>query len=204
MGAVSLLLPKLGINGAVIGTGGGAVVLLRNHHNNVYVTHHQTHHYTHRLKLHIPTRLPLQKENEAKKENPDQRNRHHTYPVDTRNRPTYEGYDYKKVENSTRDCNEFTGIVEEHVHMGCVEKSLRRGVKAIVPERRARTAKDIEEPNELFQGDTIPRPLGKPRPTKSQKSDSSQSARSSSTGGEAFKEMLQEDLRIERQKNLYS
>ncbi|GJW34559.1 probable trehalase [Tanacetum coccineum] len=42
-------------------------------------------------------------------------------------------------------------------------------------------AEDIEDPNELFHDDTIPHPPGKQMPTKSQKSDSSKSARSSST-----------------------
>ncbi|GJZ65189.1 hypothetical protein Tco_0621885, partial [Tanacetum coccineum] len=42
------------------------------------------------------------------------------------------------------------------------------GVKFVVPERRVGTAEDIEESNELFRGDTIPRPPGKLRPTKSQ------------------------------------
>ncbi|GJY16300.1 hypothetical protein Tco_0386722 [Tanacetum coccineum] len=103
----------------------------------------------------------------------------------------------------TRDCNKFAGIVEEHARLSAwdVLKNHHkwRGVKAVVPGRRVRTAEDIEEPNELFRGDTIPRPPGKPRPTKSQKSDSSRSAGSSSTGGEAFKEMVQEELRIKRQ-----
>ncbi|GKD77843.1 hypothetical protein Tco_1340464 [Tanacetum coccineum] len=42
------------------------------------------------------------------------------------------------------------------------------GVKAVVPERCVRTVEDIEEPNELFRGVTIPRPPCKPRPSKSQ------------------------------------
>nr|GEV23896.1 glutathione S-transferase T3-like [Tanacetum cinerariifolium] len=61
------------------------------------------------------------------------------------------------------------------------------GVQVIVPERRVRTVEDIEDPNKLFQDDTIPRPFEKPRPSKSQKSDSSRSSGSSSTGGDAFK-----------------
>ncbi|GJW11395.1 hypothetical protein Tco_1577222 [Tanacetum coccineum] len=48
-----------------------------------------------------------------------------------------------------------------------------RGVKVVVLGRRIRTAEDIEEPNEQFRGDTIPRLPGKLRPTKSQNSDSS-------------------------------
>ncbi|GKC63557.1 hypothetical protein Tco_1096155 [Tanacetum coccineum] len=63
----------------------------------------------------------------------------------------------------------------------------RRGVKAVVSERRVRTVEDIEEPNELFQGDTIPHQPGKTMPSKIQRSDSSRSARSSSTRREAFK-----------------
>ncbi|GKG07480.1 hypothetical protein Tco_0330449, partial [Tanacetum coccineum] len=66
-----------------------------------------------------------------------------------------------------------------------------RGVKAVVLERRVRTIKDNEEPNELFRGDIIPRPPIKPNPSKSQKSNSSRSTGSSSTRGEAFKEMVQ-------------
>ncbi|GJT49697.1 hypothetical protein Tco_0975854 [Tanacetum coccineum] len=86
--------------------------------------------------------------------------------------------------------------------VGCVENHHKwRGVKAVVPGRRVRTAEDIEEPNELFRGDAIPRPPGKPRPSKIQKSDSSRSAGSASTGGQAFKEMVQEELLIEREKN---
>ncbi|GJZ88894.1 hypothetical protein Tco_0660676 [Tanacetum coccineum] len=75
-----------------------------------------------------------------------------------------------------------------------------RGVKAVRPERRVRTTEDLEEPNELVLDDTIPPPLGKPRPSKSQRSDSSRSAGSSSTrkGPEAFKKMVQEELRLER------
>ncbi|GJW40799.1 heteroglycan glucosidase 1 [Tanacetum coccineum] len=72
-----------------------------------------------------------------------------------------------------------------------------RGIKAVVPGRRVRTAEYIEKSNELFRGDTIPRPPGKPRPSKSQESDSSRSTGSSSMGGEDFKEMVQEELRIE-------
>ncbi|GKC54405.1 hypothetical protein Tco_1077150 [Tanacetum coccineum] len=74
-----------------------------------------------------------------------------------------------------------------------------RGVKSVVPGRRVCTAKDIEEPNELFRGDTIPRLPDKSRPTKSQKSDSSRSAGSSSTGGETFKEM---GMRLEDAANI--
>nr|GEX21646.1 hypothetical protein [Tanacetum cinerariifolium] len=48
----------------------------------------------------------------------------------------------------------------------------------------------VKEPNELSQDDTIPHPLGKPRPSKSQKSDSSKSPGSSSKGKEAFKDMV--------------
>ncbi|GJV08605.1 hypothetical protein Tco_1346261 [Tanacetum coccineum] len=55
------------------------------------------------------------------------------------------------------------------------------GVKADVPKKHVRIAEDIEESNELFQDDTISRPYGKPRPSKSQKSNSSRSAGSSST-----------------------
>nr|GEW35014.1 hypothetical protein [Tanacetum cinerariifolium] len=51
------------------------------------------------------------------------------------------------------------------------------GIKAVVPKIHVRTAEDIEEPNELFQGDTIPHPPGKPRLTKIQKFDSSRSTR---------------------------
>ncbi|GJY83191.1 hypothetical protein Tco_0496567 [Tanacetum coccineum] len=42
-----------------------------------------------------------------------------------------------------------------------------RGVKVVKPGRRVRTTEDLEEPNELFRDDTIPRPPGKPRPSKS-------------------------------------
>ncbi|GJR57691.1 hypothetical protein Tco_1499853 [Tanacetum coccineum] len=73
--------------------------------------------------------------------------------------------------------------------------------KAVVPGRRIRTTKDIEESNELFRGDTIQRSPGKPKLSMSQKFDSSRSAGSSSTGGEAFKEMVQEELQIEREKS---
>ncbi|GKC07043.1 hypothetical protein Tco_0998653, partial [Tanacetum coccineum] len=68
----------------------------------------------------------------------------------------------------------------------------------VVPGRRVRTAEDIEDTNELFRDDTIPRHPGKPKPTKSLKSDSSKSAGSSSTGKEAFKNMIQEELRQEK------
>ncbi|GKA96846.1 hypothetical protein Tco_0818941 [Tanacetum coccineum] len=64
-----------------------------------------------------------------------------------------------------------------------------RGAKAVVPGRRLRTADDVKEPNELSQDDTIPRPSGKPRPSKSQKSDSSKSLGSSSKGKEALRVM---------------
>ncbi|GJR34653.1 hypothetical protein Tco_1210337 [Tanacetum coccineum] len=131
----------------------------------------------------------------------------------------------------THDCNKFAGIVEEHARLNgendltwlarCYKsfenyfyafthyEALEvlknhhkwRGVKAFAPGRRVRTAEDIEEPNELFRGHTIPRPPDKPRPNKSLKCDSSRSTRSSSTGGDAFKEMVQEELRIKREKN---
>nr|GEY88145.1 hypothetical protein [Tanacetum cinerariifolium] len=75
-------------------------------------------------------------------------------------------------------------------------------VKAVRLERCVRTAEYLEELNELFRDDTIPRPPGKPMPSKSQRSDSSRPTRSSSTGKgpEAFKEMVQEELRIKRKK----
>ncbi|GJU74463.1 hypothetical protein Tco_1265868 [Tanacetum coccineum] len=77
-----------------------------------------------------------------------------------------------------------------------------RCVKVVVPGRRVRKAEDIEDPNELFRDDTIPRPPDKSRPTKSQKSDSSKSAGSSSTCEEAFMDMVQEELRLERARKL--
>ncbi|GJY11502.1 probable phospholipase A2 homolog 1 [Tanacetum coccineum] len=65
----------------------------------------------------------------------------------------------------TRDCNKFARIVEENVRLSGENDStwLARCYKT-----RVGTAEDIEESNELFRGDTIPRPPGKPRPTKSQ------------------------------------
>ncbi|GJT35648.1 hypothetical protein Tco_0926067 [Tanacetum coccineum] len=112
----------------------------------------------------------------------------------------------RKWTTLTRDCNKSVAIVDEHGRLSGENDStwLARCYKtfaelgAIVPERRVRTAEDFEEPNELCRGDTVPRPPGKPRPSKSKKLDSSRSTRSSSTGGEAFKEMVQEELRIER------
>ncbi|PWA69252.1 hypothetical protein CTI12_AA296500 [Artemisia annua] len=74
-----------------------------------------------------------------------------------------------------------------------------RGVKTVKPERRVQGLDDIEEPNELFQDDAIPRPPGKPRPSKNAKSDSTHSAASSSSR-EAFKEMIQKKLRVEQKK----
>ncbi|GJT79245.1 hypothetical protein Tco_1376257 [Tanacetum coccineum] len=56
-----------------------------------------------------------------------------------------------------------------------------RGAKVVVPGRRIRTDDDIEESNELFQNDTIPRPPGKLSPSKSQRSDSTKSAGSLSS-----------------------
>nr|GEU46496.1 hypothetical protein [Tanacetum cinerariifolium] len=61
--------------------------------------------------------------------------------------------------------------------------------KAVVPRRRVHTTKDIEEPNELFRDNTIPRPPGK-------------LCSSSTSQKEAFKDMVQEVLRIERAKKL--
>ncbi|GJV92492.1 hypothetical protein Tco_1540305 [Tanacetum coccineum] len=66
--------------------------------------------------------------------------------------------------------------------------------------RHVCVAEDIKEPNELFRDDTLPRPPGKPMHSKSQKFDSSKSAGSSSTGKEAFKDIVQEKLRTERAK----
>nr|GEV37482.1 hypothetical protein [Tanacetum cinerariifolium] len=65
------------------------------------------------------------------------------------------------------------------------------GVKSVGPGRRVCTVWDLEESNELFQDDTILRPPGKLRPSKSQRSHSSRSEGSSLTGkgSEAFKEM---------------
>ncbi|GJU59292.1 hypothetical protein Tco_1237058 [Tanacetum coccineum] len=78
----------------------------------------------------------------------------------------------------TRDCNKFVGVVEEHARVDVLKEHHKwRDVKAVVPGIHVRTAEDIEELNELFRDDTIPHPLGKPRPRKSQKSDSSESAR---------------------------
>ncbi|GKD53217.1 hypothetical protein Tco_1286604 [Tanacetum coccineum] len=69
----------------------------------------------------------------------------------------------------TRDCNKFVGVVE-NINAWDVLKDHHkwRGVKVVVPGRRVRTAEDIEDPNELFRDDTIPRSLGNPMPTKSQ------------------------------------
>ncbi|GJR61227.1 hypothetical protein Tco_1503389 [Tanacetum coccineum] len=63
-----------------------------------------------------------------------------------------------------RDCNNFARIVEEHARLSAWDvlknHHKRRGVKAIILGRSVRTADDIEEPDELFRGDTITRPLG--------------------------------------------
>ncbi|GKD58825.1 hypothetical protein Tco_1296334 [Tanacetum coccineum] len=101
----------------------------------------------------------------------------------------YKGYDYGKVDNFYTRLLKIRGLHFVHYEAWDVLKNhhKRRGVKAVVSERRVRTVEDIEEPNELFQGDTIPHQPGKTMPSKIQRSDSSRSARSSSTGREAFK-----------------
>ncbi|GKB59837.1 hypothetical protein Tco_0916023 [Tanacetum coccineum] len=79
-----------------------------------------------------------------------------------------QGYDYRIVEQLFDtaaqircDCptENAQDVLKDH-HKWC-------GVKVVKPGRRVRTTKDLEEPNELFRDDTIPRPPGKPRPSKS-------------------------------------
>ncbi|PWA93649.1 hypothetical protein CTI12_AA068560 [Artemisia annua] len=79
---------------------------------------------------------------------------------------------------------------------GCLEDHHKwRVAKAVQLGRRVRMADDVQEPNELFLDDTLPRPPGNPRPSKSKKSDSTHSR-------EAFKEMVQKELRQERANKL--
>ncbi|GJV72967.1 haloacid dehalogenase-like domain-containing protein [Tanacetum coccineum] len=132
----------------------------------------------------------------------------------------------------TRDCNKFAAIVAQYERLGGENESTWvtrcykhfqeiwgvafvhheawevlkghskwRDTKASVPERRVRTDDDVEDPNELFQNDPQPRPLDKPRLSKSKKSDSTPMVGSSSSR-EAFKEMVQENLRQYRAKKV--
>ncbi|GJW01578.1 hypothetical protein Tco_1556829 [Tanacetum coccineum] len=91
--------------------------------------------------------------------------------------------DSKWLARCYKTFSEIWGFASAHYEAWDVLKGHHKwcGVKVVVPGRRVRTAEDIEEPNELFRDDTIPRPPGKPRPSKSQKYDSSKSAGSSST-----------------------
>ncbi|GJX82765.1 hypothetical protein Tco_0332246 [Tanacetum coccineum] len=77
-----------------------------------------------------------------------------------------------------------------------------RGAKVVVLKRRICTTNDVEEPNELFRDDIIPRTPDKPRPYKSKISDSFKWVGSTLMGKEAFKDMLQEELRQEHAKRL--
>nr|GEU44077.1 HAD-like domain-containing protein [Tanacetum cinerariifolium] len=132
----------------------------------------------------------------------------------------------------TRDCNKFAAIVAQYerlsgenestwvtrcykhfqeiwgfafVHHEAWEvlkgHSKWRDTKAFVPERRVRADDDVEDPNELFRNDPQPCPLDKPRLSKSKKSDSTKMVGSSSSR-EAFKEMVQEELRQYRAKKV--
>ncbi|GJX70933.1 retrovirus-related pol polyprotein from transposon TNT 1-94 [Tanacetum coccineum] len=59
---------------------------------------------------------------------------------------------------------------------------------------------DLEDPNKLFFDDPQPRSPGKPRRTKSQKSNSTTMVGSSSSR-EAFKKLVQKEMRQDREKN---
>ncbi|GKF09419.1 hypothetical protein Tco_0043643, partial [Tanacetum coccineum] len=103
------------------------------------------------LPPHLPTQAsqsessPSEKEKrEAKEENPDQRKSTSHIPGRHKKKKNFWPKPWDVLKNHHK----------------------WRGVKAVVPGRRVRTAEDIEEPNELFRGDTIPHPPGKPMPSK--------------------------------------
>ncbi|GJU33008.1 hypothetical protein Tco_1176597 [Tanacetum coccineum] len=57
----------------------------------------------------------------------------------------------------TCDCNKFARIVKEHARLSGENDSTWL---VLCYKTSVRTAEDIKEPDELFRGDTIPRPLG--------------------------------------------